>query len=112
MKRRRILTVSMALVLWATASPVLADDTGFSSLHGKRRVGGKMCFVDHSHGGSSSGQRTRAAAVSAAVSSWYGYTAGEYGSDWANINKAINRRMACNQSSSGWGCDLDAIPCK
>jgi hypothetical protein len=105
--------LALALVSAAAlVAPAHADDTGFASIHSLGRVGGRMCFLDHSHGGSSSGQRSRQAAQAVAVQSWYAYTAGEYGSDWAHIGKAVKRRMNCQQSSSGWSCDLDATPCK
>lgn len=100
------------LAVLTPTSHAQADDTGFASMHSQIRVGNKRCFSDHAHGGSSSGHKTRAAAVQAAVGSWYGYTAGEYGSDWANINKANRRTLNCQPSGSGWGCELNAYPCK
>ena len=48
---------------------------------------------DHFHSGSSSGQRTRAAATAEAVRSWADFTALEYGSDWARYGKAASRSM-------------------
>lgn len=95
----------------AFAIPAHADDTGFSSIHSKRKVGAKTCFDGHSHNGSGSGPNRKVAELQA-VRSWYGYTAGEYGSDWANINKAIGRSMRCAQSGGLWNCDVDATPCK
>jgi hypothetical protein len=105
--------ISLTVVaLSVQASRAQADDTGFASMHSQIRVGNKRCFSDHSHGGSSSGQRTRQAAVQAAVNSWYVYTVNEYGTDWSNINKAHRRTLNCQPSSSGWGCELNAYPCK
>ncbi len=103
-----------ALVATATASAVaIADDTGVAtSLHASMRVGKKICLVDHSHAGSSSGLATEKAAKAAAIDSWASFTAWEYGTDWANFRKAIRVSMRCNQASGGWGCDLDANPCK
>ena len=112
MKSLRFLVVSSVL---AAALPVaaLADDTGVAtSLHASMRVGNKICLVDHSHNGNSSGLPTEKAAKAAAIDSWAGFTAWEYGTDWANIRKAIRVSMRCSQSSGGWGCDLNANPCK
>ncbi len=99
------------LMLTTFAVPAFADNTGFDSIHSKVRVGTKMCFADHNHSGSGTGA-TRKIAEMQAISSWYGYTANEYGSDWANINKAVKRSMRCSPSGSGWSCDVDATPCR
>ena len=104
-------TMAFATVIALASAPAFADDTGFASIHTLTRVGGKTCFVDHSHSGSGSGA-SRKAAESQAISSWYGYTAGEYGSDWSNINKATKRSMNCSPNGGSWHCDLDATPCK
>lgn len=108
-------TALLGLATLAVLLPIStsrADDTGFASMHSQIRVGNKRCFSDHSHGGSSSGHKTRAAAVQAAVSSWYVYTVNEYGTDWSNINKAHRRSLSCQPRSDGWGCELNAYPCK
>jgi len=102
---------SLAAVAGFAASSAQADNTGFDSIHGKIRVGGRVCFDGHSHGGSGSGA-SRKVAEMRAVSSWYDYTAGEYGSDWANIHKAIKKSMRCSQSGAGWSCDVEATPCR
>jgi hypothetical protein len=96
--------------LAAVSGSALADNTGFDSIHAKQRVGGKTCFSGHSHNGNGAGA-TRKIAEMQAIRSWYGYTAGEYGSDWANINKAIGKSMRCSQSG-GWSCDVEATPCR
>lgn len=101
--------VTAAIAL--TSASALADSTGFDSIHAKVRVGGRVCFDGHSHGGAGAGASRKVAEMQA-ISSWYGYTAGEYGSDWANINKAIGKSMRCGQSSGGWNCDVEATPCR
>lgn len=112
MKSRRFLAAAVVMAALSPA-PLLADDTGVAeALHSTFKVGNKRCFVDHSHGGSSSGQLNEKAAKAAAIQSWAGFTAWEYGTDWANIRKAIRVSMRCSQTTSGWGCDLDATPCK
>jgi hypothetical protein len=112
MKLISVLLGMTVLSVLAPPSTAQADDTGFANLHSLGRVGNKRCFLDHSHGGSSSGHRTRDAAVQAAVSSWYVYTVNEYGTDWSNINKANRRTLNCQPRSDGWGCELNAYPCK
>jgi hypothetical protein len=104
------LFLSASILMAVSASVAIADNTGFDSIHSKIKVGGKVCFGDHPHGGSGVGA-TRQVAEMQAIKSWYGYTAGEYGSDWANINKAIKRSMRCSQSG-GWSCDVEATPCR
>jgi hypothetical protein len=105
--------IALGLAMAMVAQPAAADDTGVAtSLHASMRVGNKLCLIDHSHAGSSSGLPTVAAAKNEAIKAWSGFTAWEYGTDWANIRKAIRVSMRCSQSSGGWGCDLDANPCK
>lgn len=112
MKFDLFLTSMIATVALVAATPAaFADNTGFDSIHSTVRVGGKICFADHSHGGSGSGA-TRKIAEMAAIKSWYGYTAGEYGSDWANIHKAVKASMKCSGGGSNWNCDVDATPCR
>jgi hypothetical protein len=107
-----ILKTSIACVAVALfCQPAFADSTGFDAIHSKIRVGGKMCFDGHSHGGSGQGA-TRKIAEMQALKSWYGYTAGEYGSDWSNINKAIKRSMKCSGGGSSYSCDVEATACK
>ena len=103
--------IAVCAAMAMSSSTALADSTGFDSIHATMRVGGKTCFIDHSHGGSGNGA-SRQVAEAQAIKSWYGYTAGEYGSDWANINKAIKKSMRCSQSGGSWSCDVDATPCR
>ena len=113
MNSRLFFAVSAVCIAAMFGTPAMANDTGVAqSLHATARVGGKLCLTDHSHAGSSSGLATEKAAKAEAIRSWAGFTAWEYGTDWANINKAIRRSMSCSRSSSGWGCNLDANPCK
>jgi hypothetical protein len=93
------------------AMPVAADETGLASIHSWRREKGKTCFVDHFHYGTSEGEKTRKAAVAAAVRSWADFTDFEYGSDWAKFSKAASKSIKCTQSN-GWGCNIEARPCR
>jgi hypothetical protein len=104
-------TIIACVGLIAVSASASADSTGFDSIHSQMRVGKKTCFVSHSHSGSGSGA-TRKIAEMQAISSWYGYTAGEYGSDWANINKAVKRTMSCSGGGSSYTCNVEATPCR
>lgn len=110
MKWTRIVSVFLAAL--ATTGTALADDTGLAGIHDLRREKGRLCMSDHFHAGSSAGQASKAAALNAAISSWAGFTALEYGSDWASFKKAGSKQVTCTQSGSGWGCDINARPCK
>ena len=103
--------ILFGVALVAMMAPALADQTGLAAMHPLRREGGRTCMSDHFHSGSSSGQRSRAAAEAEAVRSWADFTALEYGSDWARYGKAGSRSMRCKRTGDGWGCDLEARPC-
>jgi hypothetical protein len=103
--------ILFGLALAALIAPAFADQTGMAEMHSLRREGGRTCMSDHFHSGTSSGQRSRAAATAAAIRSWADFTALEYGSDWARYGKAASRSMRCRSSADGWGCDLEARPC-
>ena len=110
MKRLAGLIVSLASgTLLAVGA---ADAQGLEFLHSQRVEGGRVCFVDHFHSGSSSGQPNRAAAERAAIESWAGFTALEYGNAWGSWRIAASKRMNCGQGGSGWGCELEARPCR
>lgn len=81
-------------------------------MHSWSRVGGKTCFTSHTHYGSSSGHRTKRAAMRAAVDDWQTFTAGEYGLDWGYFHRAHARLKACGKDSSGWYCSIEGRPCK
>lgn len=89
-----------------------ANDTGLAGIHDLRREGKKLCMSDHFHNGNSAAQSSKAAALQAAISSWAGFTSLEYGSAWASFKKAASKQVTCTQGSSGWGCDINARPCK
>lgn len=108
----RRLLVALALALGAAGGPVTADETGFAALHDLRREGGRNCFLDHYHYGSSEGVRTRKAAEAAAIASWSGFVDLEYGSDWARFSRAASKAVKCEETGSGWGCTVEARPCK
>lgn len=97
----------------AVAQKAGAAVTGLAAMHDMRREKGRLCMSDHFHHGSSAGQPSKAAAMKEAVASWAGFTAFEYGNEWANYNKAGSKKASCSQSTSGaWGCEIQARPCR
>ncbi len=86
--------------------------TGLAATHDMRREGGRLCFADHFHYGSSAGKPTVASAQAAAASSWSSFVDFEYGSAWASYARASAKDMKCSQSSIGWACDTSARPCR
>jgi hypothetical protein len=92
----------------AIAAPV----DGLAASHDMRREGGRLCFSDHFHYGSSAGLPSQQAAQVAAAKSWSSFVDFEYGSTWANYGKASSKEMKCSQGGGSWGCDLGARPCR
>lgn len=109
-RRQRIIVA--AAIFAGVPSLVVADDTGMASMHAWQKVGKLTCFVEHTHYASSTGARDKKSATSQAVTNWQSFTAFEYGTVWANFNKATAKKISCNQSASGWSCDLEARPCR
>ncbi len=104
--------VALAAALALPPAPASADDTGVGQmLHTMKRYGKKVCFEGHFHTGSGTGATKKAAEVDA-VKAWAGFTAWEYGTDWAQWSKAHAKTLTCSQNSSGFSCQADAMPCK
>lgn len=108
----RSLIVAAGLAAAAIATPAFAQSTGLDGLHEKVRVGGKLCFVDHFHSGSSNSEATRKAAEVAAIRVWSNFTAWEYGAAWGRWQNAASKTMNCSQSNGSWGCTINARPCR
>ena len=106
------LCVAAGLALLWLPTAASAQDTGLSGLHEKVRVGGKVCFADHFHFGTSNGQRSRKLAEIEAIRSWEGFTAWEYGDAWGRFANAVSKGVKCSQSGGSWGCDIEARPCR
>ncbi len=98
-------------ILILSAGGAFADDTGLAGMHSWSKYKGRTCFTDHYHYGDSSGHRTKRRAMRAAISSWAGFTAAEYGSDWASYRYAASKSGGCSRTQSGWGCSIQARPC-
>jgi hypothetical protein len=86
--------------------------TGLAASHNLRREGGRVCFADHYHYGSSLGQGSERAAQAIAIRSWADFVNLEYGSAWDSYGAASGKDLKCSQSSAGWGCELSARPCR
>lgn len=109
---KRIAGVFIGLAAAAVFSAGTASAQGLEFLHEQRAEGGRICFTDHFHYGSSSGEASRAAAERSAIASWAGFTALEYGNNWGSWRIAASKKMSCSQSGAGWGCNAEARPCK
>lgn len=106
-----IMLCASALVL-AGATTAVANDTGFAqSTHTVRREGGKLCIVDHTHGGEGSGG-TKNVALNGAINAFVVTTVDEYGSDWAKWSKAASKSVKYTKTADGWTAHAEARPCK
>lgn len=103
--------VCVALSLCLIPTDAKADETGFADMHTQRREGRKLCHSDHWHYGNGSG-KTKALALRAAIQSWASFTAFEYGSTWANWNKASGKSVSYSGSGSTISADISARACK
>ncbi len=114
MLKRFILGLSGVILMLAWAAPSFADETALASLlHDWRKERGKVCMVGHFHSGSSNGLLpSKRQAMAAAVSSWRGFTAMEYGSDWGSFRLAGSKSKSCVKSGKSWTCSVEARPCK
>jgi|SRR6476619_4294660 hypothetical protein len=107
----------LALVLAAVAAasfsiPAYSAETGLAAMHAMRREGGRLCFTDHWHYGSSGSHPTKAGAQRAAIASWQDFTDLEYGRAWARFSRAASKKMGCSRGAAGWSCDAEARPCR
>ena len=73
---------------------------------------GKACMTGHFHYGSSAGERSKKVARAKAVASWAGFTAFECGNAWASFRRAGSKIVRCSQNETGWGCKVEAVPCR
>lgn len=85
---------------------------GLAASHDLSVEGGRVCFAQHYHYGSSSGAPSVRLAQAEAVKSWADFVDFEYGSAWSNYRKASSKDMKCSRGAGGYGCDVSARPCK
>ena len=79
----------VAAGVFTIAAPAMAQEV--ADMHEQRRERGVICFTDHYHYGSSSGQPTKRAAQIAAIQSWAGFVDFEYGGSWTSWAKSEAR---------------------
>ena len=72
----------------------------------------KYCMTDHFHYGSSSGRASKKAAQAAATAAWADFTVFEYGSAWGSFKRARSKGISCERTNDGWGCRVEAVPCR
>ena len=111
MRRIFLLVAAMLLALPAWPEASFADQTGFASMHNHGRYRGRLCFTDHSHVGNGGTERTKRHAIRSAARDWAGFTAWEYGTDWARWRIARAKKVDCTKSDAGWSCSVEAYPC-
>ena len=104
-------TLAACAAMSGLAATAAADDTGFASSHDMVTAGGHKCFASHAHSGSGDG-KTKASALAAALKSWWEYTAGEYGSDWAHWGKSAGKSVSYTKAADGWSATAESRPCK
>jgi hypothetical protein len=92
-------------------SPRWTRETGIAKIHTWVKVGHKTCMLDHFHDGGGNGP-TRAQAEHAAIRSWAGFTAWEYGDTWGRYSVAVSNKTMCSPTSGGWSCTVEARPCR
>lgn len=93
-----------------TAAP---RETGLHHLHAAKRVGSKVCFIEHEHQGDGLAFPSRHVAEASAARKWAAFTVDEYGSAWGSYAAAIAKRMSCGQDGAKyWVCKATARPCK
>jgi len=88
--------------------PVLS---GAAAIHDLARYGGRYCFADHVHFGSSENQPSLAKAKAEAIDSWFQLVDLEYGAQWSSFATAAKKSVQCAPSGTSWGCEIHAIPC-
>ena len=109
--RKSILALSLAPLAVIAFLPAPTSAGVLDGLHTKIQLGSKVCFSDHTHTGSSSGQ-TKGQAVQAAVKDWSDFTAVEYGKEWGAFSLAWAKSISCEPSWGKWSCHIEAKPCR
>jgi hypothetical protein len=109
---RRARTIFAAIIATsAAAAGARADDTGFAYSHDLKKESGRTCFASHAHSGIGEA-KTKDKAQAAALKSWYEYTAGEYGSDWARWGRSAGQSVSYTKTADGWSANISSRPCK
>ena len=102
----------VAAGVFTIAAPAMAQEV--ADMHEQRRERGVICFTDHYHYGSSSGQPTKRAAQIAAIQSWAGFVDFEYGGVLDELGKVRKQEHQVFARGSAWRlelrCKLEAVP--
>ena len=101
-----------AIVGLSMSTSAAAGEGGLADLHEQKREGDRICMSEHFHHGSSAGESTQKEAEAQAVRRWAGFVAFEYGEPWGDYAISASKTMQCSASNTGWGCEVDARPCK
>ena len=104
--------IAAAGLLLLSAVPASAQGMGLAGIHEWVRVGNKVCMKDHYHDGASAGEKSKKAAEAAAIGSWQGFTAWEYGNAWGSFRNAESKSVKCEGTGNSWGCQVQARPCR
>lgn len=95
------------------AASAMADNTGLGEvLHSLSKERGRTCFSDHFHSWTGDAKPTKKAAMDSAVNGWRGFTAAEYGTDWAHFGMAGDAKFNCTQGNGAITCQVEARPCR
>jgi len=110
--RNAVIAAAGLLILSVVPAAAQSGGMGLAGLHDWVRVGNKVCMKDHFHSGSSAGEKSKKAAEAAAIGSWQGFTAWEYGDAWASFRNSESKRVKCDGAGTSWGCTVDSRPCR
>lgn len=112
--RALLMSIFSCFVALTTVAPAtMADDTGVATtLHETVRKGNLLCLASHEHAGTSQNQPTKKLALAVAVNDWAGFTAWEYGTDWAYWKLAHRKQVKCGGGPGSFGCSIAASPCR
>ncbi len=110
----KIAVAAFGLLLGAAASlPAVADDTGLAGvLHTLKKEGRLLCQDGHFHYMTGDTLPDKKKAMASAIDNWQGFTAAEYGTDWAYFRKAGSKKITCTPSGGAWSCSVEGRPCK
>jgi hypothetical protein len=110
----KIAVAALGLLMGAAVSvPAVADDTGLAGvLHTLKKEGRLLCQDGHFHYMTGDTLPDKKKAIASAIDNWQGFTAAEYGTDWAYFRKAGSKKITCNPSGTAWSCSVEGRPCK
>lgn len=110
-----ILAGSLAVLYTAPAQArgLSRDTTGLENIHTLKRVGRKLCMIDHYHYGTGDSKKSKALALKSAKRGWADFVSMEYGSAWARFSLAGSKGAKCTkQGRRGYHCSIEARPCR